>query len=92
MLAGVWGTVLCGGVLKTIWADPPKWASAAIFVSFGSVAVLFLRQVLAAIGTPATALLPLGGAFYVAGAIVYGLQRPDPLRRPSAITRSSTPS
>lgn len=79
VLAGVWGIVLCGGVLKTLWAEPPKWASAAIYVGVGSVAVLFLPQVIGAIGVPATALLVLGGVLYVAGAIVYGLQRPDPL-------------
>jgi hemolysin III len=79
VLAVVWGTAFFGAVLKTIWSEPPKWASAAIFVSFGSVAVLFLPQVVAAIGVPATALMLLGGALYVAGAIVYGLQRPDPI-------------
>jgi hemolysin III len=79
VLAGVWGTALFGGVLKTLWRAPPKWASAAIFVSVGSVAVLFLPHVVAAIGVPASALMLLGGAFYVAGAIVYGLQRPDPI-------------
>jgi hemolysin III len=79
VLAGVWGTALVGGILKTIWSEPPKWASAAIFVAVGSVAVLFLPHVVVAIGVPATALMLLGGAFYVAGAIVYGLQRPDPI-------------
>jgi hemolysin III len=79
VLAGVWGTVLCGGVLKAIWVDPPKWASAAIFVGVGSVALPFLPLVAVAIGGPATALMLLGGGFYVAGAVVYGLQRPDPI-------------
>ncbi len=79
VLAGIWGTALLGGILKTIWSEPPKWASAAIFVGVGSVAVLFLPNVAIAIGVPATALMLLGGAFYVAGAIVYGLQRPDPI-------------
>jgi len=77
-LAGLWGGVLLGGIVKTLWNEPPKWASAAVFVGFGSVAVLFLPDVAAAIGVPATALMILGGAFYVAGAIVYGLQWPDP--------------
>ncbi len=78
VLVGLWGGAIVGGVLKTVWSAPPKWASAAIFVGFGSLAVLFLPDVAAAIGVPATALMILGGAFYVAGAIVYGLQWPDP--------------
>jgi len=79
VLAGVWGAALLGAVLKTIWIDPPKWASAAIYVGVGSVALLFLPRVIAAIGVPATALMGLGGVLYVAGAVVYGIQWPDPL-------------
>lgn len=79
VLAGMWGTALLGGVLHTLWGNPPKWVSAATFVSVGSVVVLFLPPVIAAIGTTPTVLMVLGGALYVAGAVVYGLQRPDPI-------------
>jgi hemolysin III len=78
VLVGVWGSAIFGGVLRTIWVAPPKWASAAVFVSVGSVALLFLPDVVAAIGVPATALMALGGTLYMTGAVVYGLQRPDP--------------
>jgi hemolysin III len=78
VLAAVWGTVLVGGILKTLWSEPPKWVSAGIFVVAGSVAVLFLPEVVAAIGIPATLLMLAGGVLYLLGAIVYGLQRPDP--------------
>lgn len=78
VLACVWGAALVGGVLKTVWIAPPKWASAAIFVGVGSMALLFLPRVIASLGGPATALMVLGGALYVSGAVVYGLQRPDP--------------
>jgi hemolysin III len=79
VLSGVWGAALFGGLVKTIWVAPPKWASAAIYVGMGSAALLFLPHVVAAIGTPATALMALGGALYIAGAIAYGLQWPDPI-------------
>jgi hemolysin III len=78
VLIGIWTTVLFGGALKTIWAAPPKWVSAAIFVSVASVALLFLPDVIEGIGTTATALLLLGGLFYTMGATAYGLQWPDP--------------
>jgi hemolysin III len=65
-------------VVRTVWEEPPKWASAAIYVGFGSVAVLFLPDVVRSIGTPATTLMLLGGALYMVGAIAYGLQWPDP--------------
>ena len=79
VLVGVWGAAFVGASLKTIWFEPPKWASAAIYVGVGSVALVFLPQVVAAIGEEATALMLLGGGLYIAGAIVYGLQRPDPV-------------
>jgi hemolysin III len=79
VLVGVWGTALLGGIVKTIWRDPPKWASALIFVSVGSAAVFVLPSVVEAIGIAATRLMLLGGVFYIAGAVVYGLQRPDPV-------------
>jgi len=79
VLVGMWGIAFFGAVLKTLWSEPPKWASAAIFVSVGSVVVLFLPHVVAAIGVPAAVLMLLGGALYITGAIVYGLQRPDPI-------------
>jgi hemolysin III len=78
VLTGMWGAALFGGGVTTFWAEPPKWATAAIFVSVASVAVLFLPAIVEAIGNAATALLALGGVLYVVGAIVYGLQRPDP--------------
>ena len=78
VLSAVWGTALCGAILKTVWVAPPKWASAAVYVAVGSVSLLFLPQVVDAIGGSATALMLLGGVFYIAGAIIYGLQRPDP--------------
>jgi hemolysin III len=79
VLAAVWGAAGVGGVVKTIWREPPKWVSAAIFVCVGSAALLFLPQVATAIGLPATLLMLLGGGLYIAGAVVYGLQRPDPV-------------
>jgi hemolysin III len=78
VLIGVWTTVLGGGILKTLWAEPPKWASAAIFVSVASIALVFLPDVIAGIGPTATALMLLGGVLYTMGAAAYGLQWPDP--------------
>ena len=79
MLHGVWAAALLGALVKTVWIAPPKWASAAIYVGVGSSALVFLPQVVLAIGEAATGLMLLGGALYITGAIVYGLQRPDPL-------------
>ena len=79
VLIGIWGAALVGAFVKTVWIAPPKWASAAVYVGVGCAGLVFAPQVALAIGGPATGLMLLGGALYIAGAIVYGLQRPDPL-------------
>ena len=78
VLIGVWTTVLFGGIVKTLWRNPPKWVSAVIFVSIASSALFFLPEVIAGIGPTATALMLLGGLLYTLGAVAYGLQWPDP--------------
>jgi hemolysin III len=78
VLVGIWTTVLVGGIVKTLWRNPPKWLSAVIFVSIASSALLYLPEVVAGIGPTATALMLLGGGLYTLGAAAYGLQWPDP--------------
>ena len=48
-------------------------------MSVGSAAFFVLPSVIEATGVAATRLRLLGGVAYIAGAIVYGLQRPDPV-------------
>jgi hemolysin III len=79
VLTGMWILALAGSILKIFWVNASKAASSCLYVAVGSVAVLFLPQVTATLGGAATSLLALGGIFYIAGAVVYGLQRPDPL-------------
>jgi len=78
-LTGMWVLAAAGSVLKIFWVNASKAASSCLYVAVGSIAVLFMPQVTASLGGSATALLVTGGALYIAGAVVYGLQRPDPL-------------
>jgi hemolysin III len=52
---------------------------AALYVSLGWVAVAALPQLVGAIGLGGMMLLALGGILYTLGAVVYALERPDPL-------------
>ncbi len=79
VLVSIWTLALAGSVLKLFWTRASKAASAAVYVAVGSVAALFLPQIHSAIGDTGTALLISGGLLYILGAVVYGLQRPDPL-------------
>lgn len=75
----VWGAAAAGIGLKLLWTSPPKWASSVVYVAMGSVGVFFLPEIARSLGVVATTLFATGGVLYVLGAVVYALQRPDPL-------------
>jgi hemolysin III len=75
----IWGAAAAGIVLKVVWSHPPKWASSLVYVTMGLVGAFFLPEIGRAVGGVAVALLVAGGIVYIVGALVYALQRPDPL-------------
>jgi hemolysin III len=77
-VTGMWLLAAAGSILKIFWVDATKAASSCLYVAVGSIAVLFMPQVTSSLGAAATSLLVIGGLLYIAGAVVYGLQRPDP--------------
>jgi hemolysin III len=80
LLGAIWLGALANALLHVCWADAPKALSAVLYVALGWSGLLALPQLVAKLGTAPTALLGLGGALYSAGAAVYALRRPDPVR------------
>lgn len=80
-LAVVWLGALGGIVLVAGPFTVSKKARAAVYVLLGWVVLPLLPRLHEAVGTPALALLLLGGLFYTVGAVVYGVRRPDPFPR-----------
>lgn len=78
VLTTVWGGALVGVAMSVAWIDAPRVLSTACYTVVGSAAFLAVPQLLDALGTTGFALLMLGGAFYLCGAVVYALKRPDP--------------
>lgn len=78
LLIVVWSGALLGAAFQILWVTAPRWLYVPIYVGLGWAAVFWAGDFGAA-GEPAVlALIVLGGLFYTAGAIVYGLKRPDP--------------
>lgn len=75
----VWGAALGGIVLKILWENPAKWATSVVYVAMGSSGILFVFEIGSTLGATPVFLLLVGGALYIAGAIIYALERPDPL-------------
>ncbi len=78
VLVVVWSGALVGVLLKSIWITAPRWLSVPLYLGLGWVAVFTLPDLLRHGGVAAFVLIAAGGLLYTAGAIVYGLKRPDP--------------
>ncbi len=80
MLAAIWGIALAGIIIKQIWIRAPKWAAAILYVASGVVGgTLLMPPLLHRLGPAPVLLVALGGALYIAGAVIYGLRRPNPV-------------
>jgi hemolysin III len=76
LLALVWGGALAGIAFRVFWTSAPRWLYTPLYVLLGVGALVYIGDI--AKTSPATVILVLaGGAFYIAGAVVYGTKRPD---------------
>lgn len=79
ILVIIWSGAALGIFLKLVWIDAPRWLVSLIYVALGWVVVVAGPALLRDLGATATAMVALGGVLYTLGAVVYALQRPDPV-------------
>jgi len=79
ILIAVWSCVVAGAVLKLLWVDAPKALMATLYVALGLVSVIATPQLIDRLGILPVCVIALGGALYVAGAVIYAVRRPDPV-------------
>jgi hemolysin III len=75
----VWLATAFGVVFRVWWIDAPRWLHTPLYVVVGSVALFFSADFAPQMGSPALTLMLAGGVVYLLGALVYGVQRPNPL-------------
>ena len=78
LLLVVWGGALLGAAFQILWVDAPRWLYVPIYLGLGWAAVFWAEEFSASGSSAVLALIVLGGLCYSAGAVVYGLKRPDP--------------
>ncbi|MDQ4503672.1 hemolysin III family protein [Sinomonas sp. ASV322] len=76
LLALVWSGAVLGILFRVLWVRAPRWLYVPIYVALGCAAFLFLPKFFAA-SIPAAILICAGGALYIAGAVFYGIRRPN---------------
>jgi len=81
VLSVVWGGALSGVLFRVLWMNAPRWLYTVLYLALGWTAIFVMPQLLEGAGVAAVVLVAVGGIFYSAGAVVYGLRRPDPSPR-----------
>ncbi|HEY8588171.1 MAG TPA: hemolysin III family protein [Naasia sp.] len=77
LLAGVWGGALVGIGFRVFWISAPRWLYVPIYVGLGWAAIVFAGDLFATNATMMSLVLA-GGVLYTAGAVIYGIKRPNP--------------
>ncbi|HET7273034.1 MAG TPA: hemolysin III family protein [Rubrobacter sp.] len=77
LLSLVWILALCGVGLKLLWMDAPRWLSVGLYLALGWLAVIAASAIFRAIPPGGIAWILGGGLVYSAGALIYGLKRPN---------------
>ena len=77
LLAIVWGGALLGIVFRVFWITAPRWLYVPIYLLLGWAAVMYLGDLLA-VSVAMMVLVIVGGLLYTAGAVVYGVKKPNP--------------
>jgi hemolysin III len=78
LLTVVWVGAGLGVLFRIFWSDAPRWLYTPIYIALGWAAVFFFGDFVENAGVTVLTLMVLGGLLYTAGALVYGLKRPNP--------------
>ncbi|WP_329454120.1 PAQR family membrane homeostasis protein TrhA [Streptomyces sp. NBC_01497] len=81
LLSLVWAGATAGIAFRVWWIRAPRWLYTSCYIALGWGAVFYLPDFARTGGTAVVVLIIAGGLLYTAGAIVYGLKRPDPSPR-----------
>lgn len=77
-LIAIWSAAAAGIVIEVVWVHAPKWVSAIVYSVVGLIGALVFPAVVIEAGLIAGVLVAAGGLLYLAGAVVYASERPDP--------------
>ncbi len=79
ILVAVWVGAIAGAIVEMVWIGHPKWVSAITYLVIGWVAAIAFPQLWDSLGPGGALLLVGGGLLYTAGAVIYAIQRPNPV-------------
>ena len=78
LLQLVWLAAIFGIIQSLFWVNAPKWLSALMYVTVGSLIIPYFPELKAALSIHDIGYLLSGGIVYILGALIYALKKPDP--------------
>ena len=78
LLQLVWLAAIFGIIQSLFWVNAPKWLSALMYVTVGSLIIPYFPELKAALSIQDIGYLLSGGVVYILGALIYALKKPDP--------------
>ena len=78
LLGVMWGCAVAGTIIKLFFRQLPRWLNPVLYLAMSWGGVVAVAPLLRALPLSGVSWLLLGGLCYTAGAIIYGVQRPDP--------------
>lgn len=78
LLQLVWGAAIFGIFQSLFWVNGPKWVSSILYVIAGLLVIPFMSELKMVLTTGQIQLILSGGAFYIIGAVIYAIKRPNP--------------
>lgn len=73
----IWGGAALGVTFRLLWVTAPRWLFVPVYIGIGIAGVGFVPAMWVS-NLAAGILIVIGGAAYIAGAVIYGLKRPNP--------------
>lgn len=77
----VWSVAAVGILMKIFWMDAPRWLSTMFYLAMGWAGVFVFPDMYRNLDHGAVVWISLSGLFYTIGAVIYALEKPDPLPR-----------
>ena len=77
LLIIVWATAIFGMAFRVIWVSAPRWLYVPIYIAMGASALIYVVDFYR-VNAWMMSLIAVGGLFYILGAVVYGLKKPNP--------------
>ncbi|AUZ86783.1 hemolysin III [Arthrobacter agilis] len=72
----IWSGAIAGVLFRNLWVHAPRWLYVPVYVALGLASVFYMPDFFAA-NVPAAVLICVGGVLYIAGAVFYGIKRPN---------------